>query len=850
MNELFTVRARAVLRIAQNEAKRFKHRSVGSEHLLFALVSEPDGLAGKTLRLAGANEDDIREEIETLTGYGKIRKYSKESLLPYSPRTKQVLEVANDEAQHFDSDLIGTEHLLLSLLKDQDILAVRILINIGVNLSKLRMLLLDRIDNGIDDSEDEGDIFSPPFLGVLNSSIHGRSSRKKHESSRIINGTPTLDSIARDLTAMARKRGLDPVVGRDLEIRRVLQILSRRTKNNPVLVGDPGVGKTAIAEGLAQMIVSGNVPENIIDKRLMILDMGSVVAGTKYRGEFEERLRKIVDEIYHDGNIILFIDELHTLIGAGGAEGAIDASNILKPALARGELQTIGATTLDEYQKYIEKDSALERRFARVLVDEPTEEETVEILQGLRLNYEEYHKVNITDKALQAAVLLSARYINGRQLPDKAIDIMDEAAAKVRLDNLPSSKRLLKLREEIEEYKELKENAISDGAFALASKYRKKEKKAVVELQKIEDKEHFRRRRRLYVLEKDVASIVSEWTGVPLNQLTKKETDKLLHLEKILHKRVVGQEKAVIAISRAIRRARSGLKDPMRPIGSFMFLGPTGVGKTELARALAEAIFGSEEAMIRVDMSEFMETYSTSRLIGAPPGYIGYDEGGQLTEQVRKMPYSVILLDEVEKAHLDVFNLLLQVFDEGYLTDSKGRKVDFRNTIVIMTSNIGTTTLREEKLVGFNVNDSVQDYSRMEKTILDELKKTFRPEFLNRIDENVVFSSLEKDEINEIVKIMSKKIIKRLKDQGVSLRITSAAIEVIGKAGFDSEYGARPIRRALQREVEDRLSEALLSGQFTFGDQVTIGAKKGEITLNVRKLELLEEQSSENLLTM
>jgi ATP-dependent Clp protease ATP-binding subunit ClpC len=845
MNELFTARARAALRIAQNEAKRFKHRSVGSEHLLFALVSEPDGLAGKALRLAGANEDDIREEIETLTGYGKIRKYAKESLLPYSPRTKQVLEVANDEAQHFGSDLIGTEHLLLSLLKDQDILAVRILINIGVNLSKLRMLLLNRIDNGIDDSEDEDDIFSPPLLGVLNSPIHGRSNRRKRDFSRIINGTPTLDSIARDLTAMARKKGLDPVVGRDLEIRRVLQILSRRTKNNPVLVGDPGVGKTAIAEGLAQMIVSGNVPENIVDKRLMILDMGSVVAGTKYRGEFEERLRKIVDEIYHDGNIILFIDELHTLIGAGGAEGAIDASNILKPALARGELQTIGATTLDEYQKYIERDSALERRFARVLIDEPTEEETVEILQGLRSNYEKYHKVNITDEALQAAVSFSVRYINGRQLPDKAIDVMDEAAAKVRLDNLPSSKRLLKLRDEIEKYKELKENAISDGAFSLASKYRKKEKKAVIELQRIEDRGHFRRRRKLYVLEKDVASVVSEWTGVPLNQLTKKETDKLLHLEKILHKRVIGQEKAVIAISRAIRRARSGLKDPMRPIGSFMFLGPTGVGKTELARALAEAIFGSEEAMIRVDMSEFMEKYSTSRLIGAPPGYIGYDEGGQLTEQVRKMPYSVILLDEVEKAHLDVFNLLLQVFDEGYLTDSKGRKVDFRNTIVIMTSNIGATTLREEKLVGFNVNDSVQDYSRMEKTILDELKKTFHPEFLNRIDENVVFSSLEKDEINEIVKIMSKKIVKRLKNQGVSLRITSAAIEVIGKVGFDPEYGARPIRRALQREVEDRLSEALLSGEFTFGDQVTIGAKKGEITLNIKKLELLEEHSSE-----
>ncbi|MDR0690620.1 MAG: ATP-dependent Clp protease ATP-binding subunit [Streptococcaceae bacterium] len=843
MNELFTARARAALRIAQDEAKRFRHRSVGSEHLLFALISESNGLAGKMLRLAGANEDDIREEIETLTGYGKIRKYSKGSSLPYSPRTKQVLEVANDEAQHLDSDLIGTEHLLLGLLKDQDILAVRILINIGVNLSKLRILLLDRIDRGMADDNEEGDIFSPPFLGILNSPIHSKSSRKRHDSS-FLSGTPTLNSIARDLTAIARKKGLDPVVGRDLEIRRVLQILSRRTKNNPVLVGDPGVGKTAIAEGLAQMIVSGDVPESIFDKRLMILDMGSVVAGTKYRGEFEERLKKIVDEIYHDGNIILFIDELHTLIGAGGAEGAIDASNILKPALARGELQTIGATTLDEYQKYIERDSALERRFARVLVDEPSEEETVAILQGLRSSYEKYHKVNIADEALQAAVLLSIRYINSRQLPDKAIDIIDEAAAKVRLENLPSSKRLLNLREDIEKCKKLKEDAISDGKFVLVSKYRKKEKKAIMDLQKMEDREHSQDYRKLYVLEKDVAAVVSEWTGVPLNQLTKKESDKLLHLEKILRKRVVGQEKAVAVICRAIRRARSGFKDPMRPIGSFMFLGPTGVGKTELAKALAEVIFGSEEAMIRVDMSEFMEKYSTSRLIGAPPGYVGYDEGGQLTEQVRKMPYSVILLDEVEKAHFDVFNLLLQVFDEGYLTDAKGRKVDFRNTIVIMTSNIGATTLREEKLVGFNINDASQDYSHMEKTILDELKETFRPEFLNRIDENVVFSSLEKDEINEIVKIMNKRIIKRLKVQGVKLRITSTAIEVIGKVGFDPEYGARPIRRALQREVEDRLSEALLSGQFAFGDQVTIGVKRGKIVLSIKKVEKLTEELS------
>ena len=572
------------------------------------------------------------------------------------------------------------------------------------------------------------------------------------------------------------------------------------------------------------------------NKRLMMLDMGALVAGTKYRGEFEDRMKKIIDEIYQDGQIILFIDELHTLIGAGGAEGAIDASNILKPALARGELQTIGATTLDEYQKYIEKDSALERRFARVQVDEPTPEEAEEILRGLRPRYEEHHGVEISDDALHAAVQLSVRYINSRQLPDKAIDLMDESAAKVRLDKTDESSELADLQNEIANLIEEKEAAIRQQDFEAAARLRIKEKKLTQQLTEVAFMEV--KEASGYadsVTAEDVATVVSQWTGVPLQQMEKKESERLLDLEKILHQRVVGQEEAVKAVARSIRRARSGLKDPNRPIGSFMFLGPTGVGKTELAKALAEAMFGSEDALVRVDMSEFMEKYSTSRLIGSPPGYVGYDEGGQLTEKIRSKPYSVILLDEVEKAHPDVFNILLQVLDDGHLTDAKGRKVDFRNTILIMTSNIGAQQIREEKSVGFNVTDLTKDHQAMQKRILEELKKAFRPEFLNRVDETVVFQSLGEGEIHEIVKIMSKAIIKRLSNQDIQLKITPSAIDVIGKAGFDPEYGARPIRRALQKEVEDRLSEALLSGQIHLGDKVTIGASKGSITLNVKE---------------
>ncbi len=820
MEELFTERAQAVLEIAQEEAKRLKHQSVSSEHVLLALVVEQNGIAGKVLREMDLNETEIYEEIEHLIGYGGIRSYPKGVFLPYSPRMKQVFALASSEVKKTGSQKVGTEHILMSLLKDESIMATRIMINLGISLSKARQVLKQKMGLA-GDSAGKG--------------MNRRRNVNVQDKRQTPQGTPTLDSLARDLTKLAKENKLDPVVGRSREVKRLIQILSRRTKNNPVLVGEPGVGKTAIAEGLAQKIILGEVPEDMQEKRLMMLDMGSLVAGTKYRGEFEDRMKKVIDEIYNDGQVILFIDELHTLIGAGGAEGAIDASNILKPALARGELQTIGATTLDEYQKYIEKDSALERRFARIQVDEPTPEEAEEILQGLRSRYEEHHGVEITDEAVRAAVNLSVRYITSRKLPDKAIDLIDESAAKVRLDQTDHLTKSTVIKLEIDELVQEKEAAIQKQDFENAAQLRRQEKALRKKLQKvsaIEAKQEQGYADR--VTEEDVATVVSEWTGVPLQQLEKKESERLLELEGLLHERVVGQDEAVKAVSRAIRRARSGLKDPDRPIGSFMFLGPTGVGKTELAKALSEVMFGSEDALIRVDMSEFMEKYSTSRLIGSPPGYVGYDEGGQLTEKIRQKPYSVILLDEVEKAHPDVFNLLLQVLDDGHLTDSKGRKVDFRNTIMIMTSNIGATQIREEKNVGFNVQDVTKDHKAMQKRILEELKKAFRPEFLNRIDETVVFHSLSKDEIHTIVQIMSKAIIKRLKEQDIQVKITPSAIDVIGKAGFDPEYGARPIRRALQKEIEDRLSEALLGGEIRLGDHVTVGASKGKITLNVR----------------
>ena len=818
MEDLFTPKAKEVLMLAQEEAKYFKHQTIGSEHLLLALVVEQEGIAGKTLREMNIQENDIREEIEHYTGFGMVKHYPDNYFLPYSPRVKQIIAYANDEAKRSGAEKIGTEHLLLGLLRDEEILASRIMLNLGLSLSRMRQLLKKKM--GPDPTRNQ----------MQTPNRRKQPTQAKQET---MEGTPTLDALARDLTRQAIEQRLDPVVGRNKEVRRLVQILSRRTKNNPVLVGEPGVGKTAIVEGLAQRIIHGQVPEDMLHKRVMMLDMGSLVAGTKFRGEFEERLKKIIDEIYNDGHIILFIDEIHTLIGAGSAEGSVDASNILKPALARGEIQLIGATTLNEYQKYVEKDSALERRLAKVQVDEPSQEEAVQILQGLRPRYEEHHGLRISDEAIEAAVTMSVRYIHSRQLPDKAIDLIDESSAKVRLDASNKPSKVADLQNELVRVNAEKEEAIYNQAFEQAAQLRLEERKIAEKLAQAQQKQ-IENQELQVVSAEDVAEVVSQWTGVPVQQIAKKESQRLMDLEKILHQRVVGQDKAVVAVSRAIRRARSGLKDPNRPIGSFMFLGPTGVGKTELAKALAQAMFGSEDALIRVDMSEFMEKYSTSRLIGSPPGYVGYEEGGQLTEKVRTKPYSVILLDEVEKAHPDIFNILLQVLDDGYLTDAKGRKVDFRNTILIMTSNLGATQLREEKSVGFNAVDQSKDQRAMEKRILEELKKAYRPEFLNRIDETVVFNSLDASEIHEIVKIMSRQIVARMAEQGIQLKITPSAIDVIGKAGFDPEYGARPIRRALQREIEDKLSEALISGQVQLGDAVTIGASKGNITLTVK----------------
>ena len=817
MDNLFTPSAKSVLVLAQEQAKYFKHQAVGTEHLLLALTIEKNGIANKVLQQFSVSEDDVREEIERFTGYGTLANTDKDSYLPYSPKAKTLLALAGDEAKRLGAAKIGTEHLLLALLSDETILSSRILKNLNVELPDARKVVLRK-------------------LGIADTPKRRNDSRTRRAPQ---GGTPTLDSLARNLTDAAKEGRMDPTVGRDKEVKRVIQILSRRTKNNPVLIGEPGVGKTAIAEGLAQRIVAGDVPEDMQQKRLMMLDMGSLVAGTKYRGEFEDRLKKVIEEIYNDGQVILFIDELHTLIGAGGAEGAIDASNILKPALARGELQTIGATTLDEYQKYIESDAALERRFATVQVNEPTPSEALQILKGLRSRYEDHHHVNITDTALEQAVKLSGRYISDRFLPDKAIDLMDEASAKVRIDQMDRPTAASKQVQELKDLAAEKETAIEAQDFERAAKLRAEEMKLREKVAAREAKakaasEEETRHYALDVTGEDVADVVAEWTGVPVTQLKQTDADRLVNLEKILHQRVIGQSEAVSAVSRAIRRARSGLKDPNRPIGSFMFLGPTGVGKTELAKALAEAMFGSEDNMIRVDMSEYMEKYSTSRLIGSAPGYVGYDEGGQLTEKVRQKPYSVVLFDEVEKAHPDVFNILLQVLDDGYLTDSKGRKVDFRNTILIMTSNLGATKLRDEKTVGFGAEDMANDYRAMAGTIRETLKQSFRPEFLNRIDETVIFHSLQKDELHAIVKLMAQQIVARVAEQNIKLKITPAAIDVVAKAGFDPEYGARPIRRALQTQVEDKLSEALLNGEVKTGDQVTIGATKGEVTVNVK----------------
>ncbi len=819
MREIFTNRAKKALEHAQTEAKKLRHRTVGTEHILLGLVIEEDGIAGKTLREASLTAQDVRDEIEHLVDYGpnqmgQAEAELEELVLPYSPRARQIMSYAADEARKLNSPLIGTEHLLLGLLRDENILSSQIMKNLNLGLSRVRQTIARKL--GVSSNTD------------ARKGGRGKIADKQMSKSK----TPTLDSVSRDLTQAAREDKLDPIVGRDLEVRRITQILSRRTKNNPVLVGEPGVGKTAIAEGFAQKIITGQVPPSLINKRLMALDMGSLVAGTKYRGEFEERMKKIIDEVQDDGEVILFIDELHTLIGAGGAEGAIDASNILKPALARGELQTIGATTSDEYQKYIEKDAALERRFASVLVNAPTNEETVDILEGLKERYEDHHNVSISEEAIKSAVRLSARYIQDRELPDKAIDLMDESAAKVRLDisdqATPQTKELEKLSQLVKD----KEEAILNQNFEVAARIRQEE---IEQTEKIERLMRGNESDRPVVSSEDIADVLGQWTGIPVNELQETESTKLLELEDTLHERVIGQDKAVTAISKAVRRARSGIKDPNRPIGTFMFLGPTGVGKTELAKTLAEVMFGSEEDLIRIDMSEYMEKFSTSRLVGSPPGYVGYDEGGQLTEKIRQKPYSVILLDEIEKAHPDVFNILLQVLDDGVLTDGKGRRVDFKNTIIIMSSNLGATALRDEKEVGFGAADRKFDHNSMESKIREEMKKHFRPEFLNRIDESIVFHALEKEQLREITRLLTNDLIKQLAEKNIDLRITSAALDVIAEEGYNPEYGARPLRRAIQNLIEDRLSDEIIGGTIKADDKITIGASQGEITLRHRQ---------------
>ena len=828
MEERYTPSAKQVLVLAQQQANYFKHQAIGTEHLLLALTMEKNGVAAKVLQSFVVTEVDVREEIEHIVGYGNLQRRGADTYLPYSPRTRYVLERAREHAKLFNVEKVGTEHILLALLEDDKTISSRILAALNIDLRKVKNITYRT-------------------MGVDATTANRTRKKLALSEKKQDNGTPTLDELARDLTEMVRKDQIDPVVGRDNEIKRVVQILSRRTKNNPVLLGEPGVGKTAVAEGFSQKIVNGEVPDNLKNKRVMMLDMGSLVAGTKYRGEFEDRLKKIIEEIREDGNVILFIDEMHTLIGAGGAEGAIDASNILKPALARGEVQVIGATTLNEYQKYVEADAALERRFASVTINEPTPEVALTILKGLRPKYEKHHQLQITDEALESAVKLSKRYIASRFLPDKAIDLMDEAAARVRINNAQKVDKVSAIKKKLSELSQEKTEALLKEDFEKAAEIRNEELKIQEKLEKQiqrdkdeEDSNNYR----VKVTAEDIAEVVSEWTGVPVTQINRSEGDRLIRLEKILHNRVIGQDEAVKAVSKAIRRARSGLKDPTRPIGSFMFLGPTGVGKTELAKALAEAMFGSEDSMIRIDMSEYMEKYTTSRLIGSPPGYVGYDEGGQLTEKVRNNPYSVVLLDEVEKAHNDVFNILLQVLDDGFLTDSKGRKVDFRNTIIIMTSNLGATALRDEKSVGFGAKDVSDDYEAMAAKVRETLKKTFRPEFLNRLDETVVFHSLNKEKIHQIVKLMAKNIIDRIKEQNINLKITPAAIDIVAEAGFDAEYGARPIRRVLQDKIEDLLSEELLAGNIETGATVTIGAKKGEITIKVKNLVAAEKINS------
>ncbi len=812
--EKFSERARRVLSLAQEEAQRFNHNYIGTEHILLGLVRETEGVAARVLTSLNVELTKVRSAVEFIIGRGERPSPGEIGL---TPRAKKVIELAVDEARRLNHHYIGTEHLLIGLMREGEGVAAGVLESLGVTLDKVR-------------SETNR---------ILSQSVAQGGGRS---SARSASRTPTLDQLGIDLTQAARNDKLDPVVGRHKEIQRVIQILSRRTKNNPVLIGEPGVGKTAIVEALAQRIVKGEVPETLQRKRMVTLDMGILVAGTKYRGEFEERLKKVIDEIKTSGNCVLFIDEMHTIIGAGAAEGAVDAANILKPSLARGELQCIGATTLDDYRKYVERDPALERRFQPVHVEEPSVEESIEILKGIKSRYETHHNLTITDEAIEAAVHLSARYIADRFLPDKAIDLMDEAASRVRVSNTTMPLSVAEVTKVLENVRKDKDEALAQQQYELAAELHQREqtlREKLERLQKEFQSESQKQEQSLPVVTaEDIAEVASMWTGIPVTRLATEESQRLLEMESALHLRVIGQDEAIASVAKAVRRARAGLKDPRRPIGVFLFLGPTGVGKTYLVRALAEFMFGSEDHMIRLDMSEFMERHTVARLVGAPPGYIGYDDGGQLTEAVRRKSYSCLLLDEIEKAHPDVFNILLQMFDDGHLTDAKGRKVDFRNTIVVMTSNIGSDLIRKDSFLGFakpgeESKTSEEGYNRMKDKVMDEVKKFFRPEFLNRIDSSVVFHALNEGHILQIVDLMLRDVAKQLLEKGVSMEVSQAAKELLAEKGFDPNFGARPLRRVIQERVEDRLSEEFLAGKFHPADTVHIDVEEGEIVVKV-----------------
>ena len=814
MSTQYTNQAKTAVKYAEKTARRYKHSYIGTEHLLAGLLHEEEGTAGMVLRDMGISEERLMEMIRKLIAPEESNVLTADRA-GYTPRATRMLEGAVEEADDLRSEKIGTEHLLLAMLREVDCMGTRLLHTMGVNIRKLQNEVLAAMGEEVANPRDNG------------------NARSRNEAAT---GTPTLDQYSRDLTEMARQGVMDPVVGREDEIGRVIQILSRRTKNNPCLIGEPGVGKTAVVEGLAQRITQGLVPEKMKNRRLVVLDLSGMVAGSKYRGEFEERIKKVIAEVMEHPGILLFIDELHTIIGAGGAEGALDASNILKPSLSRGEIQIIGATTIEEYRKHIEKDAALERRFQPVTVEEPTQEQAVEILKGLRPYYEKHHGVTITDEALEAAVKMSIRYIADRHLPDKAIDLMDEASSRVQLTGITVPPQLKEVEQNLHALAEKKEEAIREGDFSRARELQEGQKELEESYEKLKKRQEQRyKNKKMQVTEENIAQILSSWTKIPVQKLAQKESKRLASLEKELHKRVIGQEEAVEAVAKAIKRGRVGLKDPARPIGSFLFLGPTGVGKTELSKALAETVFGSEQAMIRVDMSEYMEKHSVSKLIGSPPGYVGYEEGGQLSEKIRRNPYSVILFDEIEKAHPDVFNILLQVLDDGHITDAQGRKVDFKQTCIIMTSNAGARSIVEPKRLGFSQGeDKKKDYEDMKRGVMEEVRRIFKPEFLNRVDEILVFHMLDKQEIRQIVNILVKKLEKRCKEQlDIELVVRNSVKDYLAENGFDSKYGARPLKRAIQNKLEDRMAEEILDGKIHRGDRVIVSVSKKVIKFSV-----------------